>query len=136
MKAAINFSYGDGKDSFNFKAGDSIPNKIASELEDQFILEKVAKGNTESLTRDQLMMLAGLGPDQIEDMETIEYDEDKIIETLRVLKTKQYVIGWFEEVHPDNGKLDMSMTREDMVIVIVEELTEDFVDEDEDEDEE
>lgn len=124
MKAAINFSFGDGDRSHEFKSGDTIPTAIADQLDDKFILEKVAKKDPSELTRDQLIMLAGLN-ESVDDLEPIDWAgrEDELIETLRVLKTKGDVIDWFEQVHPANGLLEKQMLRDTMIDIIVEELT-------------
>ena len=141
MRAAKNFSHGRGehrKDGqpikHNFKAGDELPDDIAAELDDSFILERVAESDPGSLTRAQLVELAGLNApkdpvdfddDDFEDEdEAIEYDEGELREAIGQLATKGDVAEWFETVHPDSGLLDpVKQSRPAMVDIIIEELT-------------
>lgn len=130
MKAAKNFSFGRGehrKDgapiSYKFKTGEDIPDDIAEELDDEFILERVAEDSPNDLTREQLMMLAGVG-DYAGEESAIEYDEEDLIEALSNLRSKADVVEWFETVHPSSGLLNPDdQTRVEMVELIVEELT-------------
>ena len=127
-RAAKNFSHGKGekrKDGqpikYNFKIGDEIPDDIADEIDDSLILEKVAAGDPEELSRDQLMILANLtGQDE---GATIEYDEEDLREAIGELNRKSDVMEWFETVRPESDLLEPGMTRDDMVDLIVEELT-------------
>lgn len=130
MKAAKNFSYGRGEHredgapiQYKFSVGDEIPDDIAADLDDSFILEKVAEDSPEELSREQLMMLAGLGEFASEG-EVIEYDEVELREALGALRSKGDIFEWFETVHPDSGLLDPDeQTRAEMEDLIVEELT-------------
>lgn len=135
MRAAKNFSHGRGEHrddgqpiKYNFQAGDEIPDEIAEELDDSFILERVAEDNPDELTRDQLMVLAGIGVEAVEGSDdgevVMEYDEGELRDALGNFGSKGDIVEWFETVHPGSDLLDPSdQTRTQMVDLIVEELT-------------
>lgn len=119
MRAAKNFSYGDGEKTKVFRTGEEVPKKIADELDDELILEKVAKSNPSSLTRDQLLVLAGI---ENEDEEPIgpgeEISEEQFREGLKSLKSKADLADWAKEFF--DLELDPKSPREDMEEAIVE----------------
>ncbi len=124
MRAATNITYATGSGKHQtFAIGDELPDKIVKELPDKLILEKVAESEPESLSREQLMMLAGLGDHPAD--QPIEYDEGELREALSNLRSKPDVLDWFNTVHPGQTAITHQddQTREDMVDAIVEELT-------------
>lgn len=123
MKAATNINYGDGENNHEFVMGQELPDDVAEDLPDNLILEKLAEGNPEGLTRPQLMVLAGL--DGVEVTEPLVHNEDDLREALGNLRTKTDVLDWFNTVHPGQTLISHTddQTREDMVDAIVEELT-------------
>ena len=129
MKAAKNFSFGrdehreDGAPiRYKFKIGDEIPADIVEELDDEFILERVAEGSPNELTREQLMMLAGVG--EYADDSVMVYDEGELREAHATFRSKADVVEWFETVQPASGLLDPdNQKKAEMVDIIVEELT-------------
>ncbi len=125
MRAATNITYSvkDGPKQF-FVSGEELPDEVAADLPDELILEKVADEDPDSLSREQLMTLAGLG-DQASD-EPIEYDEGELREALSNLRSKTDVFDWFSAVRPGQDVIahQDDQTREEMVDAIVVELTE------------
>ena len=125
MRAAANITYStkDGPKQF-FVSGEELPDEVAADLPDELILEKVADEDPDSLSREQLMTLAGLG-DQASD-EPIEYDEGELREALSNLRSKTDVFDWFSAVRPGQDVIahQDDQTREEMVDAIVVELTE------------
>lgn len=113
-RAARNFTYGDGAERHYFRAGQDVPDEIADDIPEHLILESVASKNPESLTREQLMVLAGLvdedgNPATEADGEPLS--EDDVREALAEFSTKRDLIEWAEEVLGlDN--LGQTMTRE------------------------
>lgn len=131
MRAAKNFSYGRGEHredgapiQYKFMAGDEIPDEIAADLDDSFILERVADDSPETLTREQLMMLAGIGEFAGDEEGVIEYNEEDLREAIGELRTKADIVEWFDTVHPESDLLDPEdQTRDQMIDLIIEELT-------------
>lgn len=126
MKAAINFKFGSNDPNArpkSFKIGSQVPEDIANQVPDHCILEKVAEEDPEQLSRDQLLILAGIGSEGVDDLEPITYDEEELREGLRVLRTKSEVMEWFEEVRPDNNMLDKAtQSRAEMEDIVILEL--------------
>lgn len=131
QRAAKAFSFGKGEHrddgqpiNYRFEPGDEIPEDIASEIPGNLILENLAEDDPDVLTRDQLMMLAGLG-DHPADAEPIEYNEEDLRDALDNLRAKGDVLEWFNVVRPGQTLLTNTddQNRAEMVDVIVEELT-------------
>ncbi len=124
MRAATNITYATGSENHQiFSIGDELPAKVAKELPDHLILEKVAESAPDTLSREQLMMLAGLGDHPVD--QPLEYNEDDLREALGNLRSKTDVLDFFNQVRPGQTVISHTddQTREDMVEAIVEELT-------------
>ncbi len=104
MKAARNFVYGDEEDRHNYVVGDEIPDDIVEDLPSHLILEKVARSNPNSLTREQLLVMAGL--DEDEDTEE-EFNEEEFMEGLRDFNNKDDLIEWANDI------FDLELSRSD-----------------------
>jgi len=126
MRAAANFSYGDGTDSHKIRAGEEIPEEFLDDIPDRLILEKLAEANPEELSREQLMRLAGVGPfaeDSDGENEPYEMDEDDLREALDNMRQKSDLVEWMATIRPDFDGLDIDdQTRIEMTDMIVEEL--------------
>jgi len=95
VRAAENFIYG-GKeegDRTRYMAGDEIPAKIAKDVPDNLILEKVAKNNPDALSRDQLLIMAGVDREAA-GVEGAEFNEEDFREGLSGFKTKADLVEW------------------------------------------
>ena len=108
MRAAINFSYGDGEKRHQFMVGDEVPDKIAKTLDDKFLLEKQAKADPKKLTREQLEVLAGVrdappeGDGQSDDDDGGDkLNEADLRESFENFRTKQDLIDWAETFFDD-----------------------------------
>jgi hypothetical protein len=129
MRAAINFSYGDGKKSRQFMVGDEVPDSIAKELADKFLLEKQAKNDPKKLTREQLEVLAGVRTDGGSDDGDSDGDDDgqeklnesDLRESFENFKTRAELVDWFDTYFPESGvELDPTkMKRADIEDAIV-----------------
>lgn len=129
MQAAQRFSYGDGEESHVFEPGDEVPDEIADDIPERLLLEKLAKGNPERMTKDQLMRLAGVGPyaedaDPEDFDEDYELDEDELREAMDQFSTKRDLVEWFDEIRPGQEVVTRSMNRDKIEDAIVEALTE------------
>lgn len=125
VTAAKNFSFGDGELRHFFTAGDEIPEEVASEIPSSLILEELAKDAPEELSRDQLMMMAGVGPyaEDGDPSDHYEMDEEELRDALGNLRTKADLVEWMAQVRPDFDELDTeAQTRAEMVDLIVEEM--------------
>lgn len=108
MKAAIAISYGyvdeDGiGQTLDIAPGEEIPDEILEEIPEHLMLEKLAEGNPEDLSRDQLMRLAGVGPyaeGDEDDYEVIEYDEESLREALGEFGSKSDIREWWNTIRP------------------------------------
>jgi hypothetical protein len=131
MKAAAHFTYGDGKESYEFSPGDDVPDKIANDVPSHLILERLAKSDPASMTKDQLMQLAGVGPWSEDSGDTTEAEpamtEESLREAFANFRTKADLVDWFAEVRPDSEyEVSTDMTRDDIEdTIIVEFLGED-----------
>ena len=124
MRAATNITYATGSENHQtFAIGDELPAKVAKDIPDKLILEKLAESAPDSLSREQLMMLAGLGDHPAD--QPIEYDEGELREALSNLRSKTDVLDWFNAVRPGQELISHKddQNREDMVDAIVVELT-------------
>lgn len=134
MKAAKNFVFGgtkDDNDRRNFKVGDEIPAAIAKELDDSFFLEKLPKSQ---LTREQLLIMAGVDKDEVDKLED-ELTEEGLRQGMSEIGTKEQLASWAKEFF--NIEVDTSQTRSDMEDTIVASQFEEAEDDDEeDEDDE
>lgn len=133
MKAAKGFTYGegDGKPNTVYKPGDEVPDKVVKDLgdtADTLILEKAAKKNPDSLTREQLMELAGIDPDAIPEEGGEEFNEDEFREAMSEFKTKGDLVEWAEGVLEIEG-LNAEDKRDEIEDQIVEAMTSDPDDE-------
>lgn len=108
VKAAKNFTIGLDPDDFDnaaearrsFKMGEEVPTDIAKQLPDDMILEKVAKKNPEALSREQLLVMAGLRSEDGDDGDSAEegeFNEDQFREGLKEFKNKQDLVDWAKE---------------------------------------
>jgi hypothetical protein len=121
MRAARNFSWGpegsdDPTDRKTFRVGDEVPDKVVKDVDDSLILEKVAKKNPNSLSREQLMAMAGLGGESGEEEEE-EFNEEEFRAALSEFDTKAELIEWANEAY--GVELDSSDTRaqlEDQIV--------------------
>ncbi len=95
MKAARNFVFGNEDERHDFAAGDEIPDEIVDEIPNHLVLEKLAQADPDELTRDQLLVLAGLktGDDQPD-----EFDEEEFLESLASFNDKQALVDWANEI--------------------------------------
>ena len=127
MRAARNISFGYVDDegeghSVALLAGDEIPEDIIDEIPSGFVLEQLAQENPDKLSREQLVTLAGLDSDKVENLEPIEYDEDELREVLTELRTKADLLDWFEMVRPTSEQPEPTWKRTDITDFIVEEM--------------
>ncbi len=104
MKAARNFVYGDGEERHDYVVGEEISDDIVEDLPSHLILEKVARSNPNSLTREQLLVMAGL--DEDEDTEE-EFNEEEFMEGLRDFNNKDDLIEWANDI------FDLELSRSD-----------------------
>jgi len=117
MKAAKNFIYGDGENTLQFAVGDEVPSKVAKDVDDSFILEKVAKSNPNSLSREQLLVMAGINSEASDD-EDKEYTEEEFREALASnFRTKGELIEWANDAY--GVEMDSSKTRAELEDEIV-----------------
>jgi len=117
MKAAKSFDYGDGEKTHHFDTGDEVPSKIAKDLDDSFILEKVAKSDPNSLSREQLLVMAGINSPASDD-EDKEYTEEEFREALSSnFRTKGELIDWANEAY--GVEMDAGKTRAELEDEIV-----------------
>ncbi len=93
MKAARNFVYGDKKDRYNFVVGEDIPDNIVKKIPNHLVLEKLAQADPSQLTRDQLLVLAGIVAGDDEE----EFDEEQFLEGLRQFNNKDDLVAWANE---------------------------------------
>ena len=127
MRAARSFSHGAGLDeegapiSYEIAAGDDIPDEILNDIPESLILEKVAQSNPEELSREQLLVLAGITT-SADEMEPIEYDEESLREAMAELRSKADLAEWFEMIRPTSDQPDPAWTRAEMVDYIIEEM--------------
>jgi len=115
MKAARAFSYGDGETSHVFAVGDEVPDDIAEDIPDDLLLEKLAQDDPNKLTREQLLVLAGIE----EDPDEYEFDEDEFREGLAQFTTKRELVDWANEVYGASLNQD-SANRDELEDMIVE----------------
>jgi len=93
MKAARNFVYGDDDgERHDFVVGGEIPDEIVEDLPNHLVLEKLAQADPNELTRDQLMVLAGLKGE-----EEAEFNAVQFLESLREFNTKASLVDWANE---------------------------------------
>lgn len=122
MRAAQNFTYGDGKKSHEFSVGDEVPDKIAKDVPSHLILERLASSDLSSMTREQLAMIVQSQNNlEVELAEAMTADESGIREVLAELATKRDIIEWASEARP-SLELDMSMSRAALEDAIVNEF--------------
>lgn len=128
MRAARNFTMGVTDSEGNevrrsFKSGEDIPKSLEKEVDDALILEKVAKNNPNELTREQLMDLAGLNDEQVEEDEEVEvdedFDEDEFREGLQEMTTKRELKEWAQEFYG----VELEGTRQEMEDALVAHIT-------------
>ena len=127
MKAAMRISHGHGGETFIIEPGEEIPEEFLSEIPDHLILEKLSSTDPDELSRNQLMMLAGVGP-YSEDGEELpphqEMNEEDVRDALGNLRSKADLVDWMKVVRPNFNELDPGRhTREVMTNLIVIELT-------------
>lgn len=123
MKAAAHFVFGTDDDRIVFEPGDEVPDVIAEQVPEHLLLEKLARQNPESMSREQLMILAGLVGDQEEEQEAPSMTEEDVREALSEFRTKADLLEWFAEIRPESDLVDATMTRNEIEDAIVEELT-------------
>lgn len=130
MRAARNFTYGKGEHKPDgtprnraYAMGDDVPKEVADDIPDDLILEKVAKSDPDSLSRQQLLLLAGITDDEVG--EPIEYDESDLRDALSNLRTKTDVLDWLNQVRPSQQVITdiEDQDRAEMVDLIIEEMT-------------
>lgn len=127
MKAAKSFSFGDGKKTHRFAPGDEVPDAIVDDLGDQadtLILELAAKNNPDVLSREQLLVLAGLSEEEAQAGQVpAEFDEDAFREGFENFSTKGDLIEWAETLGVEG--LEHGWTRTEIEDAIVGAYTED-----------
>ena len=131
MKAATRIHHGytdeDGEDvDVIIGPGEEILKDFLSEIPEHLVLENLSKNNPSDLSRDQLMMLAKIGPYSSGGpiIEHQEMNEDDLRESLDNLHSKQDLIDWMNTVRPDFDQLNKAeQTRALMTDLIVVELT-------------
>lgn len=126
MRAAKNFTLGIKGESgetgrVQIRSGEDIPDDLLDQVPDELILEKVARSDPQSLTREQLMELAGLtqsddSSNGSEDEEE-EFNEEEFREGLSEFTTKRELVDWAQEAF--GLELDQSDKREDLEDQIV-----------------
>ena len=116
MKAARNFVFGDEDgERHDFAVGDEIPDDIVEELPNHLVLEKLADADPSQLTRDQLLVLAGIGVEDTVD----EFNEEEFFESLRNFNDKQALVDWANETM--GMELDTSDgTRDELETMVVD----------------
>lgn len=129
MRAAKAISLGLGRDKndkaieFFYAPGEEIDDDHLEHIPDHLVLEKVAEDDPESLSREQLMVLAGLADDP-DAVAPHEMSEEEVREALGALRTKADLLEWFGQVRPELDVLDPeNQSRVEMEDIIVEELT-------------
>ena len=95
MKAARNFVYGTEDERFEFVVGEEIPDDMIADLPDHLILEKVARSNPNSLSREQLLVMAGIEDDP---GASEEFNEEEFMEGLRNFNSKPDLVAWANEI--------------------------------------
>lgn len=133
MRAAKAISLGLGRDkadnpiNFFYNPGDEIDDAHLEHIPEHLILENLATESPDELTREQLMMMAGVGAysdDPDERAEAAELNEDEVREGLSALRTKADLVEWFLTIRPELSILDPErMNRQQMEDAIVQELT-------------
>lgn len=93
MKAARNFVYGDKEDRHDFVVGEEIPDDIVDDLPNHLVLEKLAQADPKKLTREQLLVMAGVDTDE----EDEEFNEEEFLEALREFNDKGSLVEWANE---------------------------------------
>ena len=131
MKAATRIHHGytnengEGVDVI-IEPGEEILKDFLSEIPEHLVLETLSANNPGELSRDQLMMLAKIGPYSSGGpiIEHQEMNEDDLRESLDNLRSKQDLVDWMNTVRPDFGRLNkVEQTRALMTDLIVIELT-------------
>ena len=128
MKAAQRITYGQEGNPQNLiiEPGEEIPNAILSEIPNKLILEKLAVDDPGDLSREQLMILAGVGPYGNGSFlpPPSEMDGDAIREALGNFRVKQDLVDWMQIIRPNFDGLDKhGQDRLEMEDIIVAELT-------------
>ncbi len=138
MRAATHISHGAGVDRagdpvlYEIAPGEAIPSEILDDIPPEMILENLAETSPEDLTRDQLMVLAGLaGPDaeagDDEGVVTMEYNEEDLRTALGEMNRKSDIIDWWNMIRPEGPEINDRDTRgviEDWVVNQLMETTE------------
>ena len=127
MRAARNLSHGyvDEKgegQTIAIAAGEEIPEAFIGDIPDDLVLETLAINAPNKLSRAQLMTLAGLDGESVEDLAPIEYNEDELREVLAELRYKGDLVEWFETIRPTSEQPDPAWTRTEIVDYIIEEM--------------
>jgi hypothetical protein len=112
VRAAENFIYSgsdDPADRQRFLQGEDVPASVAKDIPDHLILENVAKNNPDALTRDQLLIMAGVDREAAGVPEDAEFNEDDFREGLSNFKTKADLVEWANDalgmgLNEDDGK--------------------------------
>lgn len=113
MKAARNFSYGTKKDRYKFVVGEEIPDDVVKKIPDHLVLEKLAQADPNKLTREQLLVIAGIAVDTAQ-----EFDEEQFLEGLRQFNNKGDLVTWANETL-GLELLESDGTREELEEMIV-----------------
>lgn len=120
MRAAKTFTYGFENERVIVRMGEEIPEEILDDedFDESLVLENVAKSNPSSLSREQLLVMAGLSAEDSDDgASEDEMTEEELREALGELNTKRDVVDWAQEVL--GLELDSSDTREKLEDSIV-----------------
>lgn len=116
MKAATNISHGTGTKRSEIYAGQEIPEEFLADIPDELILEKLAEANPNNLSREQLMIMAGLIQEDgtlaegVSDTES-EMSEEELREALGNFGSKVDILEWWGNVRPDADRPNMKLTR-------------------------
>lgn len=108
MKAATNIVIGTTDEEgtpirVEINQGEEIPSEMLSLVGDELILEKIAKNDPNALTREQLLVMAGIGGDGEEGVDEEEVDEeevneDQFREALKEFKNVTELADWAKNV--------------------------------------
>jgi len=120
VRAATRISHGAGFDSngdpvtFEIEMGEVIPEEIADDIPGELILERVAEADPRSLSREQLLIMAGFGEEgegEDAEPEVHEYNEDQLREALSTMNNKDAVRDWWKMIRPDGPELTAAVMR-------------------------
>lgn len=127
MKAARTFTYGpeDGEgeqDRIRFKTGEEVPDEVVEALpkdvQEGVILEIAAKKDPNKLSREQLLIMAGINGADEPPPDEEEMSEEDLREAMGEFNTKADLVGWAKEVM--DLDLDVDDTRDQLEDQIIE----------------